>query len=197
MNNERNCEMDVEKENASERLSEGDNQPEEETKETKDEVSLLQEQLEAEKLKAQEYYDKYMRALADSENQRKRWQKDKEELLRYGNMPLLRKLLPIVDDFKRAKAAMEQGGDVSSLLKGVEMIEKRLMDLLEQEGVKAIPAQGEMFDPRFHEAFNVDESGQYPDGTIVQEFQTGYTYLERVLRPSMVVVAQTRSKEEE
>ncbi len=189
--------MDLEKQNAPEHLSEGDDQPEERVEETKDEVSLLREQLEAERIKAEEYYNKYLRALADAENQRKRWQKDKDELLRYGNMPLLKKLLPLVDDFKRAKAAIEQGGDVSSLLKGVEMIEKRLLDLLVQEGVKAIPAEGEMFDPRFHEAFSIDESGQYPDGTIVQEFQTGYTYQERVLRPSMVVVAQTRSTDEE
>ena len=197
MNNERTREMDLEKENAPEHLSEGDNQPEKETEETSDEAGLLREQLEAERTKAHEYYNKYMRALADSENQRKRWQKDKEELLRYGNMPLLQKLLPVVDDFKSANSAIEQGGDISSLLKGVELIEKRLLDLLEQEGVAAIPAEGEMFDPRVHEAFSIDESGQYPDGTIVQEFQTGYTYLERVLRPSMVVVAQTRSAEEE
>ncbi len=170
--------------------------PMEERQETKDEVSLLREQLEAERSKAAENFDKYMRALADAENQRKRWQKDREELIRFGNMPLLKKILPVVDDFKRAKAAMEQGGDVASLQKGVEMIEKRLLDLLDQEGIKAIPAKGEMFDPQVHEAFSIDESGQYPDGIIVQEFQTGYMYLERVLRPSMVVVAQAKSPEE-
>jgi molecular chaperone GrpE len=170
--------------------------PTDEVEETRDEVSLLREQLEAERNKAGEFYDKYMRALADGENQRKRWQKDREELVRFGNMPLLKKILPVVDDFKRAKAAMEQGGDVSSLQKGVEMIEKRLLDILEQEGVKAIPAQGEMFDPQVHEAFSIDESGTHPDGIVVQEFQTGYMYLERVLRPSMVVVAQTRSSTE-
>ena len=164
--------------------------------ETKDEISWLRDQLEAEKAKTQESHEKYMRALADGENQRKRWQKDREELVRFGNMPLLRKILPLVDDFKRARAAMEQGGDVSSLQKGVELIEKRLLDLLDQEGVKVIPAEGQVFDPQVHEAFSIDESGKHPDGIIVQEFQTGYMYLERVLRPSMVVVAQARPAKE-
>lgn len=176
-------------------IPEGKSQPADEqetTEKTRDEISLLREELEAERIKAQENHDKYMRALADSENQRKRWQKDKEELARFGNMSLLKSLLPVVDDFNRAKAAMEKGGDVSSLLKGVELIEKRLLDLLAQEGVKAIPAEGKLFDPQVHEAFSIDESGEFPDGTIVQEFQTGYMLLERVLRPSMVVVAQVR-----
>jgi len=197
-NDRNNSDVELNKDLASEYIPEGENQTgkEPEIADTRDEISLLREQLEAERQKAQENYDKYMRALADGENQRKRWQKDREELVRYGNMPLLRKLLPVVDDFKRAKAAMEQGGDVPSLLKGVELIEKRLMDLLDQEGVKAIQAEGKMFDPQVHEAFSIDESGKCPDGTIVQEFQTGYTYLERVLRPSMVVVAQTRSTTE-
>lgn len=177
-------------------IPEGETSPTVEPEETKDELTLLQEQLAAETAKSQENYDKYMRVLADGENQRKRWQKDKEELLRYGNMSFLRKLVPVMEDFKRAKAAMEQGGDVSSLLKGVELIEKRLLDLLEQEGVKEIPALGQMFDPQVHEAFSIDESGEYPDGIIVQEFQTGYMYLERVLRPSMVVVAQAKSSAE-
>lgn len=166
--------------------------PETDGIEEKDELTRLKEQLESETARAQENYEKYMRALADADNQRKRWQKDKEELLRFGNMPLLRKLLPVLDDFKRAKAAMEKGGDVASLLKGVELIEKRLTDLLEQEGVKVIPAEGEIFDPQLHEALSIDESGQHPDGVIVQEYQTGYLYLERVLRPSMVVVAQSK-----
>ncbi|MGE5544274.1 MAG: nucleotide exchange factor GrpE [Bacillota bacterium] len=193
MNNDRKTsDQDLEKDFVPEHMPED----EKENEKTGDELSLLREELEAERIRAQEYYDKYMRALADGENQRKRWQKDREELVRFGNMSLLRKLLPVVDDFKRAKAAMEQGGDISSLVKGVELIEKRLLDLLDQEGVKAIPAEGEMFDPQVHEAFSIDESGKYPDGTIVQEFQTGYMYLGRVLRPSMVVVAQTRSTAE-
>ncbi len=168
-----------------------------EPEECKDELTLLKERLEEETAKAQENHDKYVRALADADNQRKRWQKDKEEILRFGNMPLLRKLLPVIDDFERAKAAIEQGGDIPSVLKGVELMEKRLLSLLEQEGVKVISAKGQKFDPLVHEAMSIDESGKHPDGTIVQEYQTGYMYLERVLRPSMVVVAQAKSATDE
>ncbi|NLB17488.1 MAG: nucleotide exchange factor GrpE, partial [Syntrophomonadaceae bacterium] len=157
--------------------------------EEKDELVLLKEQLEEQTAKAEENYDLYMRALADGENQRKRWQKDKDDLLRFGNMALLRKMLPMADDFVRARQAIEQGGDMASFQKGVEMIEKRLIEVFEKEGVEMIPALNQEFDPNFHEAFSVDESGDKPDGTIVQEMQTGYAYNDRVLRPSLVVVA--------
>jgi len=165
-----------------------------ETTEEKDEITMLKEQLQEQTAKAEENYDRYMRALADGENQRKRWQKEKDELLRFGNMSLLRKMLPLADDFARARQAIDQGGDMASFQKGVEMIEKRLMDLFEQEGVQMIPALNQEFDPNFHEAFSVDESGGKPDGTIVQEMQTGYICNDRVLRPSLVVVAQSGAK---
>ena len=71
---------------------------------------------------------------------------------------------------------------------------KRLLDILSRRESK--PSRRRMFDPQVHEAFSIDESGTHPDGIVVQEFQTGYMYLERVLRPSMVVVAQTRSSTE-
>ena len=161
--------------------------------EEKDELTLLQEQLQEKTTLAEEYYDRYVRALAEAENQRKRWQKDKEELMRFGNISLLRKLIPIADDFTRARQAMDKGGDMASLQKGVEMIEKRLTDLFDQEGVKIIPALGQQFDPQYHEALSIDESSNSPDGTIVQELQTGYIYNERVLRPTLVVVARSNS----
>lgn len=156
----------------------------------KDEPTLLQEQLEAERAKAEDNYTKYLRAVADMDNQRKRWLKEKEELLRYANLPMLRKLLPIIDDFERAKEAAERGGDLGSLLKGIELIDKRLHELIEQEGVQSVSAVGEIFDPQRHEALSIEDSADHPDGTIIEEFQTGYLFKDRVLRPSLVKVAR-------
>ncbi len=171
----------------------GDISPEELINGEKDELTILREELEKKSAEAKENYDHYMRALAEADNQRKRWQKDRDELIKFGNASFLRKLIPLADDFARARKAMESGGDLESLQKGVEMIEKRLADLFEQEGLTVIPAAGQEFDPQFHEALSVDETGIHPDGTIVQELQNGYLYNERVLRPSLVVVARSGS----
>ncbi|MGE5415216.1 MAG: nucleotide exchange factor GrpE [Acidobacteriota bacterium] len=160
-----------------------------ETVEEKD-VQVLQEQLQAEKAKAEENYNKYLRALADAENQRKRWQKEREDLVKYGSLPVLRRLFPVLDDFRRARDAAEKGGDMASLLKGVELIEKRLVEVVEAEGAQAITAVGEQFDPVKHEALTTEETDQHPDGTIIEEFRTGYMLGERVARPSLVKVAQ-------
>jgi molecular chaperone GrpE len=156
----------------------------------KDETTLLQEQLETERARAEENYAKYLRAAADMDNQRKRWLKEKEELLRYANLPLLRKLLPIIDDFERAREAAERGGDMASLLKGIELIDKRMHELIEQEGVQSVSALGEIFDPQKHEALSIEDNPDHPDGTIIEEFQTGYLFKDRVLRPSLVKVAR-------
>ncbi|MGE5371642.1 MAG: nucleotide exchange factor GrpE [Solirubrobacterales bacterium] len=158
--------------------------------EEKDEMTVLQEQLAEEKARADENYDKYVRALAEADNQRKRWQREKEELVRYANLGLIKKMLPVSDDFKRARAAAATAQDVASLLKGFDLIEKKLGDLIEQEGVTPIAAQGEMFDPQRHEALMTEETDEHPDGTIMEELQTGYEYKDRILRPSLVKVAK-------
>ncbi|MGE5397378.1 MAG: nucleotide exchange factor GrpE [Chitinophagales bacterium] len=154
------------------------------------ELELLQQSLETEKARADEYHNKYLRVLADADNQRKRWQKEKEEMFRYASFSLLRKLLPVLDDFHRARAAALAAKDEASLLKGIEMIEKRFAEIIAQEGATAIPALGETFDPQKHEALMVEETEVHPEGTILQELQAGYMLGERVLRPSLVKVAK-------
>ncbi|MGE5423219.1 MAG: nucleotide exchange factor GrpE [Ignavibacteriales bacterium] len=155
-----------------------------------DEASVLMKELESEKQKAADNYDRYLRAVADGENQRKRWLKEKEEITRFANLSFVRKLLPVMDDFDRAKAFIDQGGDLQAVKKGVEMVEKRLVELVEQEGIKTIPAMGEQFDPQRHEALTLEDTDEYPDGTIIEVFQLGYQWNDRVVRPSLVKVAK-------
>lgn len=182
-------EYQEEQENLSDSLTVNEEQTEQEMT-GEDELSLLLKDLETQKQKAEENYDKYLRAVAENENQRKRWLKEKEELTRFANLSFVRKLLPVMDDFDRAKAAIEQGGDLSSIKKGVEMVEKRLVELVEHEGITSIPAVGEQFDPQKHEALTTEETDDYPDGTIIEEFQPGYIWNDRVVRPSLVKVAK-------
>lgn len=160
--------------------------------EGKDAVNWEEELLKA-RTEAQENYNKYLRALADADNQRKRWLREKEEVLRYGAMPIFRQLVSVLDDLKRAEQATEKGGDLESLLKGIRMIEKKLQEILEQAGVKTIPAVGQIFDPERHEALAVEETDLVEDGTILEEYREGYCLFERVIRPSLVKVGRKKS----
>lgn len=154
------------------------------------ELEKLKSELEAEKARADENYNKYLRALADADNQRKRWLKEKEELLKYAGLPVLKQMLTVLDDIQRARQAAEKGGELAAILKGIEMIEKRIKEILENEGLRPIPGVGEMFDPRLHEALHTEETNEHPEGTILEEYRTGYMLGERVARPSLVKVAK-------
>lgn len=167
--------------------AEGEMEPE---SQPKDELTLLKEAVEEEKAKAEDFQNRYLRALADSENQKKRWTKEKEDLLRHANISLIKRLLPVLDDFHRARQAADRAGDPGALIKGIDMIEKKLADLVDQEGVTCIQAIGEMFDPARHEALMVEETAEHPDGLILEELQKGYTYNDRVVRPTLVKVAK-------
>ncbi|RXT14812.1 nucleotide exchange factor GrpE [Ammoniphilus sp. CFH 90114] len=159
--------------------------------ETVDSAELEQnDPLAALKQEAEENYNRYLRVQADFDNFRKRTRKEKEELQKYASLPLIEGLLPALDNLERALAAGQNTGEHSdSLIKGVEMVFRQIQSVLEQEGLKQIEAQGNPFDPQFHQAVMQEESAEYEAGIVIQELQKGYVLKDRVIRPSMVKVS--------
>ena len=131
-----------------------------------------------------------MRAQAELENFRKRMRREMEEGQKYAAMPVLRELLPVVDDMQRAIAAAEKSEDSAGLLAGVKMVEARLRSVLEQQGCRQIEAEGAPFDPAKHEAILMQPSGDCEPGHVMQVTQQGYQLHDRVIRPAQVVVAK-------
>jgi len=150
---------------------------------------VLQKLLSEQTARADDYYNRLVRLQADFENFRRRTRQDMENFYKYASEQLIRALLPVLDNFERALAA--EGDTIDSFKAGVEMIYRQLLDVLAAEGLAAIPACGEQFDPVRHEAVLQEESGDYPDNTVIEELRRGYFLKDKVIRPSMVKVART------
>lgn len=141
------------------------------------------------KQEAEENYNRYLRVQADFDNFRKRTRKEREDLLKYASQPLIESLLPAVDNLERALAAGQGSDDAESLMKGVDMVFRHIKQILEQEGLQAIEAEGKPFDPQYHQAVMQEESADHESGIVIQELQKGYVLKDRVIRPSMVKVS--------
>ena len=134
-----------------------------------------------------------LRAQADLENYRKRARKELEDELRYSNMPLLRDLLPVVDNIGRGIAAAEkaeQTPESAKLLEGIQLVARQLDDVLARYGVQQIVAAGQPFDPNLHQAIMQQPTNEVPPQTIVGVAQEGYQLHDRVVRPSQVIVSK-------
>jgi molecular chaperone GrpE len=137
----------------------------------------------------QEMSDKYVRLYAEFENYRRRVNKDKEEILRYGNENLLYELLTVLDHLEMAMK--HASGDVSSgLIQGVEITLKELRRTLEKFGLTEIEAEGRPFDPAVHHAMSQVERDDIDDNLVVEEYRKGYRLKDKVLRPSLVAVSK-------
>jgi molecular chaperone GrpE len=134
--------------------------------------------------------DKYLRALADTENTRKRMRQQSEENVRLQRERLLRDLLPIIDNLERAVGAARGGGNGKPIVEGVEMVLRSLLDFLKGHGVTPQESIGRPFDPQFHEAVDHVESNEHRPNTVISEFHRGYQIGDRVLRPARVAVAK-------
>ena len=137
-----------------------------------------------------ELKDRLMRQMAEFDNYRKRTDKEKKANYELGETDFLLKLLPVVDNFERGFEALEEEDREDAFAKGMDMIDKQLMKLLEDEGVTAIDAAGKPFDPMLHNAVMQQPSETVESGCVIQEFQKGYMFKDRVLRHSMVIVAE-------
>lgn len=153
----------------------------ESAEEAEDEVEKLQKELEAEQ-------NKYLRLMADFDNYKRRVVKDRQEAEKFRSQSLLVDLLPVLDNFERALAAAPTSEESASLVKGVEMVQKSLLEAVKREGMEEIKAVGEPFDPNFHQAVMQEKDDNAESGSVLMELQKGYTLKGRVLRPAMVKV---------
>ena len=132
-----------------------------------------------------------LRIQADLENFRKRSRRELDEGLKYAATPLIRDLLPVLDNLQRAIAAeSEAAGSGAGLVQGVQMVADQLTMTLAQHHCKVIEAEGQPFDPMLHEALLQQPSDEHPSGTVIQVAQTGYQLHDRVIRPAHVIVSQ-------
>ena len=153
-------------------------------------VCLLKEGLEAAEKRADEEHDRFLRTLAEFDNYRKRSREEFQQVCTFAVEDLVIRLLPVLDNFERAIKTAEEIKDYDALHGGVILILRQLRDILTKEGVKPIEAEGKQFDPNVHEAVMRVDTDECPDGTIIEEFQTGYTLGDKVIRPSMVKVTR-------
>ncbi len=138
--------------------------------------------------------DQWLRAVAESENVRRRAQKDREDASKYASTHFARDLLSVSDNLRRALESCPQNADlpdaVKALIEGVEMTERELIGVFERHGIKKINPLHEKFDPNFHQAMFEIENGEVESGTILQVLQQGYIIHDRLLRPALVGVAK-------
>lgn len=152
-------------------------------------IMTIEAELAQAKTKAEENYDRLQRLQAEFDNYRKRTIKEKTEIIKYASEHLVAELLPVLDNFERATSAAQKNSDFSSFSQGVEMILRQLQTALGKEGLKAMDAVGQPFDPNLHDAVLRVESDEHPENTVVEELQKGYFLKDKVLRPSMVKVS--------
>ena len=146
-------------------------------------LAAERDQLAAEK---SELHDRLLRRTAEFDNFRRRAERERLELLEYAGMDTIRALLPILDDFERALRVAHEADEFA---KGVNLIYQRLVEALKKLGVEPIISVGQPFDPNVHHAVEMVQTGEAEDQTVLEEYQPGYNFRGRLLRPAMVKVA--------
>jgi molecular chaperone GrpE len=144
---------------------------------------------------AEDFKEKYLRALAEMENMRKRMQKEKQDMARFGIENAIAEFLPAIDNLENALHFAESAhGEVKSWAMGFQMILAQLKEVLHNHGIVAFHSIGNRFDPAYHEAVEIIETEEHPEGAILQEFAKGYKSPTRVIRPARVKVAKQPTK---
>ena len=160
----------------------------------------LRASLEAKEKEAAENYDRYLRAMAEMDNFRKRAARDKEDAIKYGNEKLIKDILPILDSLERAlhqASEMTARNNFEAFQQGLELIHTQILGCLERHGVERVAAKGEEFDPDRHQALMQVETPEMESNRVVDEYESGYTLHGRLLRPSKVSVSKNVPKEDE
>lgn len=156
-------------------------------------VEALRQQLEEEKAQAQSYLDNWRRAQADFINYRRRSEQEKGETARFANAMFILNLLPVLDDLERALGSVPRELAGFTWVDGVGLIYRKLMAMLEAQGLAEIKAEGQPFDPNLHEAVMF---GEGEEGIVIAELQKGYRYYDRVIRPTLVKVGKSKEAPE-
>ena len=142
--------------------------------------------------KAEDNWDRYVRAVADLENFKKRAARERHEGIKFANESLLQELIPVLDNFDMALAASQssQANSLESLQAGITMIYQQLKKTLVDAGLEEVDALGKPFDPNLHEAVSQQESAEAPEGQVIQQLRKGYKLRDRLIRPATVVVSK-------
>jgi molecular chaperone GrpE len=140
------------------------------------------------------FRDLALRSQADFENYKKRCAREKEEAIKYANNSLLQRLVAIIDNFELGLAAAKEQGRQSPIYSGMVLVQKQLNDLLAENGLQPIEAEGKPFDPNLHEAIAHEPSDEAPEGTVLRQVSRGYRIKDRLLRPAKVVVSSGPAK---
>ena len=147
--------------------------------------------------------EKLLRTMAEMENQRRRFEKEKKEAFEFGGFNFAAETLSLIDNIDRAITSfknddsLKNNKDLNKIIDGIEVVKKDLVSIFKKNGIEAIDCINKKFDPNFHQAMlEIDGSAKEP-GTVVQEIQKGYMMKDRLLRPSLVGVAKKREEKEE
>lgn len=161
------------------------------------EVEELKDKLADREKEAAEYLDILKRLKAEFENYKKRMVKEQTRMIEIASEELVLKVLPVLDNLERALNAARKNHDGEKLLKGIEMVDIQLKEVLKTEGLETIYPQGEPFDPEKHEAVMQAESDGHEEDSVIEVMQKGYQYKGKLLRPAMVKVCKKSEPEEE
>ena len=156
----------------------------------KDQVPALVKDLEEARQEAGQNLDLAQRAQADLVNYRRRADEERISLSKFSNSRLITKLLPVKEELDLAISHSDKVGAADSWLQGIRLIQRKLLSLLESEGVELIEGVGDLFNPLEHEALGTDENTEYPSGHIIQVVRSGYRLQDRVIQPAQVIVSR-------
>ena len=154
----------------------------------------LEEELARKEKESTDNYDKYLRAVADLDNYKKRAIREKVDIIKYGKEEVIKDILPFVDSLDRALAHADSA-DIQAFKEGIKLIQEQLLSCLKKHGVEKIDSVGLDFDPNFHEAMMQVESEEHDENKVVNEVQKGYLLNGRLLRPSKVCICKKIDKE--
>ena len=178
-----------------------DNKQQEQEKNTEKETTMdkqgekearasLEEKLEQKEKELAECKDKMLRLAAELENFKKRVEREKLEHMKFALEEFAKELLPFLDNLERAIALAKDTKDMEKMIEGIELTLSGYFKTLERFGLKTFAAEGQRFDPNYHEALSVEENSDVEDNTVLKELLRGYTLHDRVIRPALVVVSK-------
>jgi molecular chaperone GrpE len=153
-------------------------------------LSAARQQAEEWEKKSKENHEQYVRLLAEFDNFRKRMAREKDDVVRYGHEKIVRELLPVLDGLEKALEHATEAPDKQAIIEGVELVLKQFLRAMENFGVRKVEAVGQPFDPHYHEAMGHHESEAHEPDTVVNEYRSGFTFHDRLLRPALVTVAK-------
>jgi molecular chaperone GrpE len=187
--------LDPEKRNGNGSGSSVESSPAPGDPETHKEIEELKKKLEEKEKEARENYDRFLRLAADLENYKKRAAREKEDYIKFANEDLMKTILPFVDNLERAVNHAEKVSDTGVMVEGVRLTVQQVLQALNKFGLSSFESVGKPFDPAMHEAMLVVETDQHEPNKVLEEFQKGYLFNDRLLRPATVSVSKPPAKE--